>query len=67
MLIRHSIVMIDLQLIGTGLTPGITMSRMRPSLRSLDCSNPNMPRSIRARVGATSDPIPKGKHIEEPK
>lgn len=31
------------------------------------CSNPNMPRSIRARVGATSDPIPKGKHIEEPK
>jgi len=30
-------------------------------------SNPNMPRSIRARVGATSDPIPKGKHIEEPK
>ncbi|CAK0783404.1 hypothetical protein CVIRNUC_006603 [Coccomyxa viridis] len=34
---------------------------------NLVSSNPNMPRSIRARVGATSDPIPKGKHIEEPK
>ncbi|CAL5220678.1 g2726 [Coccomyxa viridis] len=34
---------------------------------NLVSSNPNMPRSIRARVGATSDPIPKGKHLEEPK
>ncbi|KAK9839680.1 hypothetical protein WJX81_005790 [Elliptochloris bilobata] len=31
-------------------------------------SNPNLPRALRARVGATSDPVPAGKHIDaEPK
>ena len=28
------------------------------------CSNPNMPRSIRARTGATTDPIPHGKKLD---
>ncbi len=49
---------------GEKLQPGIRLVEVSCSIL---CSNPNMPRSIRARVGATSDPIPKGKHIEEPK
>ncbi|CAL8464432.1 g3967 [Coccomyxa elongata] len=27
-------------------------------------SNPNLPRTIRARIGAETDPVPEGKHVD---
>ena len=39
---------------------GTMLTHATPSL----CSNPNLPRSIRARTGATTDPIPKGKKLD---
>ena len=53
-------VSLALHLHSTLLLPGLRCEQVM----ILVCSNPNLPRALRARVGATTDPVPKGKHID---
>lgn len=38
--------------------------RPDPILKAATGSTPGVPRSIRARIGATTDPVPEGKELD---